>query len=115
MSRIVILVEATSLGAPILAELGDLLGSSVMQVSNAIAESRPILEMEIFDNDYEQKAELLRKLIDQIRANDIPVAIYELLGGEVYESGNVPDGSTINVDVLENILDSADKDEDHPT
>ena len=114
MSRIVVLVRAESLSTPILKNLGELLSKSVMQISNAIAKKRPILEMEIFDQDYEEKASLLRRLIGRIREDEIAVEIYELLGDEPFESGSAPDGSMINVDVLERILDSADADTDHP-
>ena len=114
MSRIVVLIREQPLSTSMLKGLSALLNRSVMQIKNAVTEKRPVLDMEIFDHGYEEKANLLRQLVDRLRRDKIAVEIYELLGDEAFEPGKTPDGSKISMDVLERILESADEDGDHP-
>lgn len=109
MSNIVVIIKKTTVDVSILKELHKIVGGSLVSIRKAINGSFPVLETEIFDNQYEEKASMLRKLISLIRNSDFEVELYEIPEGHVFESNRIPKESLISVDILENILDSSDQ------
>lgn len=112
MSNIVVVLKDKTVEVSVLKELHRILGSSLTAIRTAITNGLPIVEMEIFDNQYQEKANLLRKLISLIRSNGFEVEIYELPEGDSFETSDLLNESLINEDVLENILDSSDEEMD---
>jgi len=108
MSNIVIVIKESKLEVAVLGKLRTLLSSPLTQIKSALVEGKPILEMELFDNKYDEKASLLRGLIDLVRKNDLHAEVYELPSGQSFETSSVRKQSLIQLDVLENILNSAD-------
>lgn len=112
MSNIVVILKEKAIDVSVLKQLHKLLGGSLATIRTAISKGLPVVEMEIFDNQYQEKASLLRGLISLIRSSGFGVEIYELPEGDSFATSNVRDESLINEDVLENILDSSDEEID---
>ena len=112
MSNIVVVLKKSTVEMPVLKELHRILGGSLTGIRTAISKGLPIVEMDIFDNQYEEKAGLLRSLISLIKSSGLEVAIYELPEGDDFETSERRNESLINEDVLENILDSSDDEMD---
>jgi len=112
MSNIVLVLKERSVEISVLKELHKLLGGSLADIRASISQGRPIVETEIFDNKYEEKAYLLRRVIDLIRINSIAVEVYELPEDDTFEESQSLNSSLINIEVLENILDSSDREMD---
>jgi|SRR5690554_1603674 len=112
MSNIVVVLKDKTVEVSVLKELHRILGGSLTTIRTAISKGLPLVEMEIFDNQYQEKASLLRKLISLIRSNGFEVEIYELPEGDSFETSDLLNESLINEDVLENILDSSDEEMD---
>jgi hypothetical protein len=112
MSNIVVVVNERAVDVSVLKELHKILGGSLARIRTAISKGLPVVEMEIFDNQYEEKASLLRKLISLISRSDFGVEIYELPEGDSFESSSVRNESLISMEILKNILDSSDDEMD---
>jgi hypothetical protein len=108
MSNIVVVVNEKSVDVSVLKELHKILGGSLASIRTAISKGLPVVEMEIFDNQYEENASLLRKLICLIRNSGLRAVIYELPEGDSFEVSSVRNESLISIEILENILDSSD-------
>lgn len=89
-------------------EFHKILGISLSDLQNAISDKRPFVEMEIFDNRYEEKSKLLRRIIELIQGNNLEVKVYELPTGIKFNAAELIEKSKINTDILKNILDAAD-------
>lgn len=112
MSNIVVVVNEKTVDVSVLKELHKILGGSLTGIRTAISKGLPIVEMEIFDNKYEEKASLLRKLISLTTSSKFGVEIFELPEGESFETSSVRNESLISIEILENILDSSDDEMD---
>lgn len=112
MSNIVVVLKNKTVEISILKELHRILGGSLNTIRTAISKGLPVVEMEIFDNKYQEKASLLRKMISFIRSNGVEVDIYELPEGDSFETSDSLRESLINEDVLENVLNSSDEEMD---
>ena len=108
MSNIVVVIKEKKLDVSVLGELHKLLGSPLTKLKTALIKSTPIIEMELFDGEYDEKAKLLRKVIDLVRVNGITADVYELPSDATFAMCDVLQESLISLDVLENILDSSD-------
>lgn len=108
MSIIAVVVKKEASDVAVLKELHKLLGGSLMQIRSAISSGLPVVEMEIFNNQYEEKSDFLRSLISFIRRSEIDVDIYELPEGDCFETSSVREESLISEEILENILNSSD-------
>ncbi len=109
MSNIVVVLQSSEVEAPVLFELQKVLGRSIASVKETIEGRIPIVETEIFDHKYEEKALLLRGLIELIRKRELSVDVFELPYGDRFESSGALERSRIDVDFLEGILDLADE------
>jgi len=109
MSNIVLVLREKSVDVSVLKELHKLLGGSLAKIRTAISNNQPIVEMEIFDSQYQEKSGLLRKLITLIRERDVGVDVYELPDGDTFEESGVLKKSSITIDILENILNFSDE------
>lgn len=112
MSNIVVVLKESVVEISVLKELHKILGGSLTEIRTAISKGLPIVEMEIFDNQYEEKASLLRNLISLIRSSRFGVEVYELPEGNSFETSGLLNESLINEDILEQILDSSDEEMD---
>ena len=108
MSNIVVVIKEKKLDVSVLGELHKLLGGSLAKIRAALRRSAPIIEMELFDEEYEEKAKSLRKMIDLIRRNKIANDVYEIPSDTTFAVCGALQESLISLDVLENILDSSD-------
>ena len=112
MSVMVIVLEDDNVEIGVLGELHKLLGGSLIELRNAIRDRRPVVEMEIFDNQYDEKAGQLRKLIALLRDSELKAEVYELPEGDAFATSQSLAVSRISLDILENTLDAADEEID---
>lgn len=96
----------------VLRELHKLLGESLAKIRSALISSKPILELELFDSEYDEKAALLKNMIGLIRRNNLKVDVYEIPSDQTFETSSVLKESLINLEILENILKSSDDEMD---
>ncbi|PCM44861.1 hypothetical protein [Marinobacter sp. ANT_B65] len=108
MSNIVVVVNEKNVDVSVLKELHKILGGSLTKIRTEISKGLPIIEMEIFDSQYEEKASLLRRLIFLISCTGLKVRVYELPEGDSFETSSVRNESLISIETLENILGSSD-------
>ena len=108
MSNIVIVIKEEKLDVSVLGELHKLLGGSLAKIRAAVIRSAPIIEMELFDEEYEEKAKSLREMIDLVRRNKIASDVYEVPSDTTFSVCDALQESLISLDVLEEILDSSD-------
>lgn len=115
MSNMVVIISTKEkLNVTVLGKLHKLLGGSLVGLRSAIMKGNPIVEMELFDGEYDQKASLLRALIALIRDNGVETEVYELSSGQTFTfaSSRERQESLISLDVLENILKCSDEELD---
>lgn len=112
MSNIVILINEKKLEASVLKKFHKLLGGSLAQIRAAITNNNPILELELFDNNYDEKATLLKSIINLIKHASLSVSIYEIPSEVSYEACSNLEESLIRIEVLENIIESSDEEMD---
>lgn len=108
MPNIVVIVNEKNVEMSVLKELHKILGGSLTKIRTKISKGLPIVEKEIFDGKYEEKASLLRKLIFLISCTGLEVAVYELPEGDSFETSSVRNESLISIETLENILGYSD-------
>lgn len=108
MSNIVVILKESNIETSVLKDLYKIIGGPLTEIRTAISKGRPIIEMEIFDNQYEEKSKLLRKLISLIRSSGLEVDIFEIPEGDSFEASKARSESKISEDILENILDYSD-------
>lgn len=111
MSNIVIVLSDQKIEVPVLGELHKLLGGSLAQLKSAIVDNKPVLEFELFDN-YEEKSALLRNIIGVIQRNNLNTNVFEIPSDQTYETSSSLKESLISLEILENILNSADEEMD---
>ncbi|UTV26473.1 hypothetical protein [Photobacterium atrarenae] len=107
MSSIVIVFrEKCDVG--VLRDLHKLIGGSLSQTLEVIKKGKPVIEMELFDGKYDEKADLLRNLIALFKRGGVSIDIYELPSGQNFETSSLLNESRINLKTLENILVASD-------
>lgn len=108
MSVIAIVVEGAGVSASALMKLHRVLGVPLLQLKSAMLAHEPVLELEIFDGDYQDHAKLIRSVCNVLAAEKIDASYYEIPYGQQY-LGN-PQLSTWKIDsnLVEGILRAAD-------
>jgi hypothetical protein len=108
MSNIAIVLIKEKLEVSILKEIHILTGGSLAKIRLNLLNNRPIVELELFDNQYDEKAKVLRKLIEICERYYLETEIYELPSGDDFETSLIKEESKISLNILKNILDSSD-------
>ena len=108
MSNIAIVLVDEKFEASILKELRLLTGEPLALIRSNLLSGKPIVELELFGNQYDEKAKLLRKLIQLFEKNSLEADIYELPSGDSFETSSARQESKIDFNILKNILDSSD-------
>jgi len=92
------------ISSSVIFKLYKLLALSVSDVKNRVVSGVPIFDDELFDNGYEEKSTILRKLIKITEDESINIDIIESPERDCDPKYKM----MINKEILRNILDSAD-------
>ena len=95
MSIIKIIIKPTPSIIDVIKSLHNIIGGSIEDLKSALENSIPVFEEEIFTNRYEEHANTLRKIIEEMAKSQFQIDVYE---------GNFK----IDTDALLNILNSSD-------
>jgi hypothetical protein len=108
MSVIAVVLSEASASAQGLLELHQILGVSLRELKEKISNREPIVEVEIFDGDYQDHAELIRAVISSLKTHNITADYYEIPYGERYSGNSRLTTWLINSKTVEGILTAAD-------
>ncbi|MGJ7549964.1 hypothetical protein [Pseudomonas alloputida] len=108
MSVIVIVVEQDEVSASMLMKLRRVLGVSLQLLKGEILSRNPIIELEVFDGEYQQHAELIRTVIALLDAEKIKASYYEIPYGQKYSGNQQLSLWKVNSSLIEGILVAAD-------
>ncbi|AZF13719.1 hypothetical protein [Pseudomonas sp. R3-18-08] len=109
MSVIAIVLDFNSVSAQTVMKLHRALGISIQSIKDAWAAGLPIVEIEIFEGDYQANAQAIRSVLKIIKENSLMAKFYELPYGEQYERGSSVGTWEIGAEVVANILNTADE------
>lgn len=104
MARIVFFLDESANRPEALMRLQKATGCSLSEIRGAIREDNALLDVELFDSQYDDHASLLRSVMACVDDFSLNYRIYELPEGE----STVDDRHQIRIDVLRNILNEAD-------
>lgn len=109
MTVIATIIDAREAPPSVLMKLHRIIGAPLQQLKSAVLARRPIVELEIFDGDYQERAALIRAVIATLSEGGIVASYYEIPYGQQY-SGNVQLSRwKIDSNLVEGILSAADK------
>jgi len=91
-----------------LMDLHKVLKCSLGELRQLLASGEPIVAREIFDNDFDQHAALIRNVLLVIEDGNLEHRIYELPEGRGIKTCDASPQCLIGVEVLRNILNEAD-------
>ena len=108
MSVIAVVLSEASASAQGVLELHRILGVSLLEIKEKVSNREPIVEVEIFDGDYQAHAELIRVVISTLKKHNITADYYEIPYGEHYLGKSRLATWIINSETVEGILTAAD-------
>ncbi|MGA3681608.1 hypothetical protein [Pseudomonas graminis] len=108
MSVIAVVLSQASASAQALLELHRILGGSLLEIKDKVSNREPILEVEIFDGDYQAHAELIRAVISLLKKHNITADYYEVPYGKHYSGDFRCTTWLINSETVEGVLTAAD-------
>lgn len=108
MSKIVVFIDAPHPPVALVRELRSATGQSVEQIRAALRSNVPIVERELFGNDHDDAARVLRETLMAGTRAHADVQLFELEPDEDFASV-VPERRRIDVSTLHNILKSWDE------
>ncbi|MGZ9708607.1 hypothetical protein ACXX81_21660 [Pseudomonas sp. GNP013] len=109
MSVIAIILDFNSVSTQAVVKLHRALGISIQSIKDTWAAGLPILEVEIFEGDYQANAQAIRSVLKVIKENSLVAKFYELPYGEQYEGSSSVGTWEISAEVVANILNTADE------
>lgn len=108
MSVIAIVLNEASASAKGLLELHRILGVSLQDIKEKASSREPIVEVEIFEGEYQAHAKLIRAVIVALKKHNISANYYEIPYGEHYSGNSRLTTWRIDSDNVEGILTAAD-------
>jgi hypothetical protein len=105
---VIVLVIDDELDAKILMSLHRVLNISLKLLQVAFETKLPILEVEIFEGDYQENARLIRSVLKIIGNEKIIAKFYEIPFGERYFGSLNIENWRISLDLVYDILEAAD-------
>lgn len=109
MSILIIVLDGKPVPGKPLLMLYKSLGVSFQSIKEAWTSGRPVVELEIFEGDYQQKCMVLRSTLKILDEYSLGARFYEIPFGEQYVDNPQLGTYEINAQLLRSILDEADK------
>jgi hypothetical protein len=109
MSVIAIVFDGKVAQPQALIKLHKALSISLQSLRDSWICGRPIIEVEIFEGDYQEKSKDLRLLLKIIQEENLSARFYELPFGEQYSGNQKLKAWEIDAQLLVGILDAADE------
>lgn len=107
MSVIAIVIEGTGASASALMKLHRVLGIPLLQWKSAVLAREPILELEVFDGDYQERARLIRSVCAVLNTEKVDASYYEIPYGQRYAGNSQLSVWKIDSNLVEGILSAA--------
>jgi hypothetical protein len=108
MSVIVVILEKNKIEASALIKLQKVLGGTLQSIKHSWIQEQPIIEMEVFEGDYQKKANIVRKTIRVIKEEDLNARYYELPYERKYENNAQMDTCKVTAEFVKDMLTAAD-------
>ena len=112
MSQIVIFLDDGANQPDVLIRLQQLTGRSLNDIRKALTTDSPVVEMELYEGDFDSHAAMLRSILNCIVEFSLRSKIYELPEGETMQKYSFGDKCEISSEVLLNILQADEEDRD---
>ena len=112
MSRIVFILDDAANRADIVMRLQRLTGRGLNEIRNALTDSSPVVEIDLYEGDFDSHATLLRSVLNCINEFSLRSKIYELPEGQTMKTCSFVDKCEISSEVLLNILRSDEEERD---
>jgi hypothetical protein len=109
MSVLIIVLDGKPVPGKPLLMLYKTLELSLQSIKGAWTSGRPVVELEIFEGDYQQKCMVLRSILTILDEYGLGARFYEIPFGEQYVDNPQLDTYEITAKLLGSILDEADK------
>lgn len=104
MSHIVVYLDSKALEPNVLTDLQKATKKRPAELQQLIESEAPIVELELFDDDYEEHVKMLKRLVKVLTTHKLKNRIYELPEGETMKSCTFVDKCKITPKVLSNII-----------
>lgn len=108
MSVIVIVLEKEKFETSALMKLQKAIGGTLQFLKSTWMQEQPLIEMEIFEGDYQEKAKVLRGAIKVIEDEDLVARYYELPYDAKYKDDAQVDTWKVSADFVKAMLAAAD-------
>lgn len=112
MPVIAIVLEGEVTQAQSLLKFHKTLGVSLHSLKDSWLNERPIVEVEIFEGDYQEKAKIIRSVLKIIHEEHLVSKFYEIPFGEQYAGNSQLQTWEVDAALVGGILDAADKEVD---
>jgi hypothetical protein len=112
MPVIAIVLEGQVTQAQSLLKFHKTLGVSLHSLKDSWLNERPIVEVEIFEGDYQEKAKIIRSVLKIIHEEHLVAKFYEIPFGEQYAGNSQLQTWEVDAALVGGILDAADKEVD---
>ncbi|QJI39400.1 hypothetical protein HKK52_00070 [Pseudomonas sp. ADAK2] len=109
MSIIAIVLDEKVAPPQALLKFHKALGLSLQSVRDSWIHGHPVVELEIFEGDYQQKSKDIRLVLKIIDEENLGARFYEIPFGEKYAGNQNLKMWEIDASIVINILDAADK------
>lgn len=108
MSVIAIIIEKSQVPASTLMKLHQITGAPLTQLKTAVMAHEPVLELEIFEGNYQERAQLIRAVCDLLKTEKVDASYYEIPYGQQCVGNPQLSLWKIDLNLVEGILDAAD-------
>ncbi|MCX2889223.1 hypothetical protein OO258_13345 [Pseudomonas sp. DCB_BI] len=108
MSVIAIIIEGAGVSASTLVKLHRVLGVPLLQLKSAVLAHEPVLELEIFDGGYQERAKLIRSVCAVLNTEKVNTSYYEIPSGQQYAGDSQLSLWKIDSNLVGGILSAAD-------
>ena len=109
MSRIALVVDACEDRVKAIEAIRQATGSSLSGIVRAIAERQPVFEQDLFRNDHDEVARILRELSEILPELGCTIHLYEMPRDQTFQTGPQSGKREITGEILGNILRHADE------
>ncbi|WP_122209903.1 hypothetical protein [Pseudomonas viridiflava] len=108
MSVIAIVIHEIRIKPAVLIRLHRALNQPLQVLKALCHEGNPILEVEVFEGDLEERLKTLRRVLKVISDEEISASFYEIPYGEKYAGNKHLDKRAVTADFVGGMLDAVD-------
>ena len=109
MSRIALVLEGCRNRVKAIEAIRRATGSGLSSIVRAISEGEPVCERDLYLNDHDEVARILRDLTETLPKLGCAIRLYEMPGDQTFQTGSQSGKREITAGILANILQHGDE------